>query len=433
LARLRLENEQLRAIFETANEEFSKLRRKVSSLEEELRQEKETNRILEEENRSLKLELGKSKGVVKKLSSMLFGLKSEKLKIADIDIEDTVVCEHKEEIITEKKKRPRGAPVGHHGNGRIIPDDLPIVDVVIDPEESDLICKKCGKVAGIKSGLECDSYQVAVKKQYYLKKIIRRTYASTCTCGIQSPLITAPPMTQIIPKGKYSDDIWVDFLICKYMNHSPIDRQLFEMVQAGINIKAGTVFKGLKKIYFDHLKGLYDSLLSELRESERWHADETRWKMFLEDGSELWQMWAFRSENIVAFVLDPSRSSSVPLKTLFNIDEFSLKLNTMPIEIDADLIKTLNVDRYSAYKVLEKYGLVQLSYCWAHVRRDFIDIQKKFPNNKMLCKWAEECVEKISALYKINNERIKYSNGSELFQKYDEGTLGRTNFVCKIS
>lgn len=258
-----------------------------------------------------------------------------------------------------------------------------------------------------------------MKKQYYLKKVIRRAYASTCTCGMQSSLITAPPMTQIIPKGKYSDDIWVDFLICKYMNHSPIDRQLFEMVQAGINIKAGTVFKGLKKIYFDHLKGLYDSLLSELRASERWHADETRWKMFLEEGSEFWQMWAFRSENIVAFVLDPTRSSSVPLKTLFNIDEFSLKLNAMPIEIDPDLIKKLNVDRYSAYKVLEKYGLVQLSYCWAHVRRDFIDIQKKFPNNKILYKWAEEWVEKISGLYKINNERIKYPNMSELFQKYN--------------
>ena len=208
-------------------------------------------------------------------------------------------------FLTKKGKRPRGARVGHRGNGRIIPDALPVVDTVMESEESDLICEKCGKAADVKPGLERVSYQVAVKKQYYLKKIIRRTYAPTCTCGMQSSLITAPPMTQIIPKGKYSDDIWVDFLICKYMNHSPIDRQLFEMVQAGINIKAGTVFKGLKKIYFNHLNPLYEMLLSDLRVAERWHADETRWKMFLGEGSELWYMWAFKSENIVAFVLDP--------------------------------------------------------------------------------------------------------------------------------
>jgi predicted RNase H-like nuclease (RuvC/YqgF family) len=84
--KLRVENEQLRAIFETANEEFIRLNRRVSLQEEELRSERQKNRILEEANRSLKLKLGQSEAVTKKLSSMLFGLKSEKLKIADIDI-----------------------------------------------------------------------------------------------------------------------------------------------------------------------------------------------------------------------------------------------------------------------------------------------------------------------------------------------------------
>ena len=37
--------------------------------------------------------------MVKKLSSMLFGLKSEKLKIADIDIKDAVVFKAEETLI----------------------------------------------------------------------------------------------------------------------------------------------------------------------------------------------------------------------------------------------------------------------------------------------------------------------------------------------
>lgn len=435
LEKLRRENEQLRAIFETANEEFARLKRKVSLLEEELRGEKQKNRVLEETNRSLKLELGQSKGIVKKLSSMLFGLKSEKLNVADIDIKDTVVFEAEETVIhsaviksepsflSEEGKRPKGAIPGHPGYGRKIPENLSIVEVVIESPEAELVCNKCGKVAAKKPGIEAVSWQVSMRKEYFLKKIIRRTYGPTCKCAKQPAILMAPPVAGIIPKGKYSEEVWTDILVSKYMCHMPVDRQLFEMRNAGIDIKAGMVFNAFKRIYSEHLEPLYEMLLSDLRLAERWHADETRWKMFLAGGSELWYMWAFRSEKIVAFVLDPSRAASVPLKTLFNLEpleaEHGLHLNTMPIRAGADQIKKINVDRYSAYKVLAKYGLVLLSYCWAHVRRDFIDIQKKFPDNKILCKWAEEWIVKIAELYRVNNERIKYPNGSELFQKYN--------------
>jgi len=446
LAQLKLENEQLRAIFETANEEFAKLRGKVSLLEEDLRHEKERNSILEEENRSLKLELRESKGVIKKLSSMLFGLKSEKLKIADIDIKDTLVFEGEETAIhpsetksevsflEEKEKRPKGAVPGHPGNGRKIPKDLPIVEVVMEIPEAELVCNKCGRIAAEKPGMEHVSWQVSMKNQYFLKKIIRKAYGPTCKCTSQPSLVMALPVATIIPKGKYSDEIWAEILISKYMRHVPVDRQLFEMVQAGIDIKAGMVFNSLKRIYFRHLEPLYEMLLSDLRLAGRWHADETRWKMFLEEGSELWYMWAFRSETIVAFVLDPSRSSSVPLKTLFNLEtldaEHGLRLNTMPIQADAEQMKKLNVDRYSAYKVLAKYGLALLSYCWAHVRRDFIDVQKKFPGNQYLCKWAEEWIGKIAELYRINNERVKYPKENKFFIEYDtrlKNTLEKMN------
>jgi transposase len=433
--KLRRENEQLRAIFETAKEEFAKLKRKVSLLEEDLRYEKEKNRVLEEDNRSLKLELGESKGVVKKLSSMLFGLKSEKLKISDMDIKDAGVFKAEETVLhpseirsrssffPDEGKRPKGAVPGHPGYGRKIPEDLPIVEVVIEAPETELVCSQCGKIAAKKPGIELVSWQVSMRKEYFLKKIIRASYGPTCKCSGKSSIIMAPPVTGIIPKGKYSEEVWTDILVSKYMGHVPVDRQLFEIVQAGIDIKAGMVFNSLKRIYFEHLEPLYEMLLSDLRLAERWHADETRWKMFLPEGSELWYMWAFRSEKIVAFVLDPSRAASVPLKTLFNLApyeaEAGLHLNTMPIQSDADQMKKLNVDRYSAYKVLAKYGLVLLSYCWAHARRDFIDIQKKFPHNQDICKWAEEWIVKIAELYRINNKRVKYPKGNELFLEYD--------------
>lgn len=415
----------MRRIFADASMEFEKRNIRIASLEEELRAEWERCGRLELACGKLGAELRREKARAEKFASMLFGLKSEKLKIEDIDLENTVVIAPAPRdfpCVTEKGKRPRGAVPGHAGNGRKIPADLPVIEVVLEASASDLVCKKCGLPANDKPLMDSVSYQVSVEKRYILKKLIRKAYGKACGCDEQPTIIMAPPAAQIIPKGKYSEEIWTDILILKYMGHMPVNRQLFEMVQSGLDIKSGMVFNGLEKIWFDFLRPLYELLLSDLRLEGRWHADETRWRMFLDEYGKLWYMWAFRSEKIVAFVLDPTRAASVPLKTLFGLssrDTEKMKLGEVPLAFAEADMKKLNVDRYSAYKVLAKYGLALLAYCWAHVRRDFINIQKKFPDDLELRKWAEEWVVKIAELYRFNNERVKYPKGSEPFLQYD--------------
>jgi len=409
--------------------EFEKRNARISALEAELKSALERCGRLELACGRLRDELRREKARADKFASMLFGLKSEKLKIEDIGLEDTVaVADGGQAVLPElacppeKGKRPRGAVPGHAGNGRKIPSDLPVVEVVLEASAPDLMCGKCGLPAEGKPALDSVSYQISMKKVYFLKKIIRKAYGPVCGCGVQPTIIMAPPAAQIIPKGKYSEEVWADILISKYMGHMPVNRQLFEMVQSGLDIKSGMVFNGLEKIWSGSLKPLYELLLSDLRLEGRWHADETRWRIFLDEYGKLWYMWAFRSEKIVAFVLDPTRSASVPLKTLFGLsigDAEKIRLGEVPVALAGADMKKLNVDRYSAYKVLAKYGLVLLAYCWAHVRRDFIDIQKKFPKDRNLYGWAEEWVVRIAELYRINNERVKYPKGSEPFLQYD--------------
>ena len=146
--------------------------------------------------------------------------------------------------------------------------------------------------------------------------------------------------------------------------------------------------------------------------------------MFLSECKTLWYMWAYRSSDIVVFVLDPTRAAAVPLKTLFDLDAEQigangLQLETFPLETAPELKKIMSVDRYSAYKTLMRYGLVLLAYCWAHVRRDFIDITKKYPGNPILCRWAEAWVLKIATLYQLNGKRVEHPSGSKLFLEYD--------------
>ena len=129
-SQLREENEQLRQIFDTAVDEFNKLNRRIEQLEEELNCEKEESKHLKKRNRQLEHELRNERGKANKFASMLFGLKSEKLKLSDIKVEDensngfeeTSEFEIKnigeEEFVEEKKKRKAGGQEGHKGNGR---------------------------------------------------------------------------------------------------------------------------------------------------------------------------------------------------------------------------------------------------------------------------------------------------------------------------
>jgi transposase len=65
-------------------------------------------------------------------------------------------------------------------------------------------------------------------------------------------------------------------------------------------------------------------------------------------------------------------------------------------------------DRYSAYKKFAKDNpQYELAWCWAHVRRDFLDIFKGYSN---LITWALDWVKDINQIYHLNNLRRALRN-----------------------
>lgn len=430
---LRTENEQLRGIFDNAVDQFNRLKKKVKKLSGELEEEKESRKELEKQNLRLKNELSAERAKANKFGDMLFGLKSEKLKLSDIKIvdENTIAVDESAESADEDskvvgkgsedespKKKKNGGQHGHEGSGRKIPEGVPIVDNVITIPAGEVIHGILAEDWIEQKGMDQISYVIRKKTIWYVERIIRRSYKPPADSCVETPtIITAPMPGKVIPQGKYGTEVWVDILIDKYQQHVPVQRQIFVAQQNGINLIPGTVFGGLKMIYETHLKPLYEQLIIELRKGERWHADETRWYMLSDTMKKLWYMWGFKSEKVTVFVLDATRSASVPAETLLGIDDLAgIK---EPIEIPEEKMKILNVDRYSAYKALANLGLLILSFCWAHVRRDFTDIVKKYPNEVELVKWAATWLVKIANLYRINNERVKHPPRSKLFLEYD--------------
>ncbi len=80
----------------------------------------------------------------------------------------------------------------------------------------------------------------------------------------------------------------------------------------------------------------------------------------------------------------------------------------------------LSVDRYVAYKAMVqvKEGKIILAFCWAHVRRDFVEVERSWPTEAA---WAVVWVERIAVLYHCNDERLEaLENGKDIASKQEQ-------------
>ena len=102
----------------------------------------------------------------------------------------------------------------------------------------------------------------------------------------------------------------------------------------------------------------------------------------------------------LGYILDPSRSAKVPRNHFSKMEK-----------------GILSVDRYAAYKVLLKDGGILLAFCWAHQRRDFLNLARSYPE---LESWAFEWVELIGELYRLNDIRVSKLGNAKAFKESDE-------------
>ena len=277
---------------------------------------------------------------------------------------------------------------------------LPVVVDTIGLPVDNCCCPRCG-LPYTQSGTE-DSEQIEVDVRPFRRRIRRRRYQRTCNCpGPQTLVVPSPP--KLIPKGRLGTSIWVEILLGKYFSHQPIERQLAAWRLCGLDLAAGTVNGGLQHLE-PLFQPLYEALLAHSAQASFAQADETRWLVFIEQEGKIghrWWLWVFLTEDTVVFRLDPSRSHDVPEG-----------------HFAADACVILMVDRYSGYKAMAqvKLGNVILVFCWAHVRRDFIEVGKGWGELKP---WALAWLRRIRELYRHQRQRLAHEPGSIEFQAAD--------------
>ena len=295
-------------------------------------------------------------------------------------------------------RRGRGQQRGASGHGRRRHAALPAVEETCDLDPAQRHCPRCECPYELLEGTE-DSEVIEVEVRAHRRVIRRKRYRPTCRCPAQPGIVTAAGPPKLIPKGSLGVSLWTLILIDKFLFQRPTYRLLADLRWShGLAIAQGTVTGGLQRLA-PLFAPLVKSIVTKSLTATHWHADETRWPVFVDwDGKHghRWQMWVFVSKATVVFELDPTRSARVPVayfgKTATGI---------------------LSVDRYVAYKVLLKEGRIVLAFCWAHVRRDFLGVAKDWGGQHE--SWALGWVTKIGELYQLNDERLQGLDVPEQF------------------
>lgn len=346
-------------------------------------------RALERE-KVLKEEVEDFKARVRDLKQRLYGKKIEKSSKPN-------------EGKKNESKRKRGQQKGAPGHGRTERPHLPVVEETLDLKDDEKQCPICGKPYLPFPKTE-DSEITEIEVKAHIRKIKRQQYTSSCDCEECKGIITAPPAPRVIPKSSLGVSVWTGALLDKFLYSRPTHRFIQDMDHHGFPLAQGTLTDGLKK-----LAPLFEPLVKAMLEKQMterlFHVDETGWKVFEKIVGKVgykWYLWLMQSTSVVFYRMAPGRGADVPKEHFAGLAKESTEV-------------ILVCDRYVAYKCLaNSNAVILLAYCWAHVRRDFLDAARSWPE---LEEWMFTWVDDIRELYHFNKRRLELWDETKKLQE----------------
>lgn len=353
---------------------------------------------------ALKKEVEHWKAQVRDLKQRLYGKRSEKYSKVTTQQDDN-------------PPRKRGQQKGVPGHGRTERSHLPVVEEIRDLAADEKHCQTCGK-SFLPFPKTEDSQIVEVHVQAHIRKIIRRQYLKGCNCKGTPCIITAPPAPRLIPKSSLGVSFWTSVLLDKYLYSRPTHRLCQDLFHHGLPVAQGTVTCGLKQLtpLFEPLvAAMYGKQMTE----QLFHSDETGWKVFEKIEGKVghrWYLWITQSASTIFYCMAPGRGADVPKAHFAGLAKSITKVIVV-------------CDRYVAYKCLANDNVViVLAFCWAHVRRDFLDAARSWPE---LEKWMFTWVEDIRELYHLNARRLEFWEETKGLEEQSPSFMERHNDLCR--
>ena len=285
-----------------------------------------------------------------------------------------------------RSKRPRGRQPGAPAHGRTARPLLEERTEEHDPPADARVCGDCGSPYAANGAEESSLAEIEVRA--HRRVIRRRRWRRTCGCAASPPEVKAPPVARLFARTPYGTSVWARFLFERYACLRPLHRVSAWLSDHGLPVSPGTLAGSVHRFgpLFEPLEA---AIVAHQNDSELRHADETSWRVQELRGGEgpryAW-LWLSASGDSVRFHIDPSRSADAAAK-LFD---------------EAMRPAVLVCDRYSSYKKLARVlgDRVTLSFCWAHMRRDFFGCEAGPAG------WRDEWLDRIAAVHRLHEARL---------------------------
>ena len=295
-------------------------------------------------------------------------------------------CERRER---PRSKRRRGQQPGAPGHGRTERPGLEERTEEHNPPSGARVCRGCGSPYAANGAEESSLVEIEVRA--HRRVIRRRRWRRTCGCASSAPEVSAPPVPRLFARTPYGTSVWARFLFERYACLRPLHRVSAWLSDQGLPVSPGTLADSVHR-FRPLFEPLGAAIVAHQNGAAIRHADETSWRVQTlrdGDGSQYAWLWLSASGNSVRFHIDPSRSAEAAAK-LFD---------------EAMRPAVLVCDRYSSYKKLARLlgDRITLSFCWAHVRRDFI---RCAAGRAGLAGWRREWLDRIAAVYRLHRVRL---------------------------
>ncbi len=278
------------------------------------------------------------------------------------------------------------------GGRKPLPEGLPRIHKIHDIPDSEKMCG-CG-AHKTRIGAEVSEKLDIIPAQFQVLRHIRPKYACRRCEGVhdlpgRSTIAIAPPPVQLIPKAIASSGLLAHLVISKFADALPCYRQEGQLERLGVDIGRGTMCRWFIQVA-EACKPLMEALRVEVRSGRVLNVDETTLQVLKELGrtaETLSYLWVFVGGAVgkpaVEFVYQPTRSGTVAAKYI------------------GDFSGVVQTDAFSGYEFLGLMENVSHILCWAHVRRNFMDVVKAAGPTRAVGGVAHEALEKIRLLYAV--------------------------------
>ncbi len=207
--------------------------------------------------------------LVKELRQAIHGRRSEKLT-AD---ERQLSFEDLEAAVAEIESAPVGAkpartatPVAARPNIRRLPEDLPRIEQVIEPQS--ILCPcGCGEMARI--GVDQSERLDIIPAR--LRVIVTRPRCACRRC--RGAVAQAPAPARLIEGEPPTEATLAHALVSKHADHVPMHRQAQILARSGVELDRSTLAAWVGKAAF-HLGPIVERMAEELKRGDRLFMDE---------------------------------------------------------------------------------------------------------------------------------------------------------------